>query len=97
MYTAIRRYERVSDPSEVVKRATEEFAPMLGDKPGFIGYWIVDAGDGVVATISVFETKEEADESTETAAGWARERLADLITGPPQVTAGATTGVQAAG
>jgi len=95
MYTAIRRYEGVTEPAEVVKRATEEFAPMLRDKPGFIGYWIVDAGEGVVSTISVFETREAAEASTEAAAGWARERLADLITGPPQVTAGPTTGVQA--
>jgi heme-degrading monooxygenase HmoA len=95
MYTAIRRYEGVNEPAEVVKRVTQEFAPMLRDKPGFIGYWVVDAGEGVVSTISVFETKEAADESTEAAAGWARERLADLITGAPQVTAGTTTGVQA--
>ena len=95
MYTAIRRYEGVSEPAEVVKRATEEFAPMLRDKPGFMGYWVVDAGGGVVATISVFETQAAADESTEAAAGWARERLADLVTGAPQVTAGTTTGIQA--
>jgi hypothetical protein len=93
MYTAMRRYGK--EPAEVVKRATEEFAPRLREKPGFVGYWIVDAGAGVVSTISVFETKEAADESTEAAAGWARERLADLITGAPQVTAGATTGIQA--
>jgi hypothetical protein len=95
MYTAIRRYEGVNEPAEVVKRATEEFAPMLRDKPGFIGYWVVDAGAGVVATISAFETQAAADGSTEAASGWARERLADLITSAPQVTAGATTGFQA--
>ena len=95
MYTAIRRYEGVNEAAEVVKRASEEFAPLLRDRPGIIGYWIVDAGGGVVATISVFETQEAADASTEAAAGWARERLADLVTGPPQVTAGATTAVRA--
>jgi heme-degrading monooxygenase HmoA len=95
VYTAIRRYEGVNEPAEVVKRATEEFAPMLRDQPGFIGYWVVDAGAGVVATISVFETQAAADESTEAAAAWARERLADLITGAPQVTAGTTTAVRA--
>jgi heme-degrading monooxygenase HmoA len=93
MYTVIRRYEGAGDSTEVVRRAVEEFAPMLSERPGFQGYWAVDAGDGVLATITVFETEEAALESTTAAAAWVREALPELASLPPQVTAGKTTGV----
>ena len=93
MHTVIRRYEGAGDSAEVCRRAVEEFAPMLGDRPGFQGYWAVDAGDGVLATITVFETEEAALESTSAAKAWVAENLPELAALPPQVTAGATTGV----
>jgi hypothetical protein len=91
MYTVIRRYDGLSDPDEVIRRAIGEFAPMLADRPGFQGYWIVNAGDGVVASITVFETQAAAEDSTKAAAAWVSERLAELVPNPPQVTAGETT------
>src|SRR4029077_5863782 len=60
MHTVIRRYEGAGDSAEVARRAVEEFGPMLMDRPGFQGYYVVDAGDGVLATISVFDTEEAA-------------------------------------
>jgi hypothetical protein len=93
MHTVIRRYEGAGDSAEVCRRAVEEFAPMLSDRPGFQGYWAVDAGDGVMATITVFETEEAAIASTSAAAAWVKENLPELAALPPQVTAGKTTGV----
>jgi heme-degrading monooxygenase HmoA len=95
MYTVIRRYEGADDSAEVVRRAVEEFAPMLRERPGFQGYYAVDAGDGVLATITVFETEDAAVESTSAAAAWVRENLPELASMPPQVTAGVTSGVGA--
>ena len=48
MHTVIRRYEGVEDTAEVARRAVGEFGPMLSARPGFQGYYVVDAGDGVV-------------------------------------------------
>jgi heme-degrading monooxygenase HmoA len=93
VYTVIRRYEGVTDADEVVKRATEEFGPMLKTRPGFQGYYLVKEGGGVVATISVFESKDEADASVAAAADWVRDRLADVLPNAPQVTSGETTGI----
>jgi hypothetical protein len=93
MHTVIRRYEGAGNSAEVARRAVEEFGPMLRDRPGFQGYYVVDAGDGVLATISVFETEEAAIETTSAAAAWVRENLPELAANPPQVTAGSTTGV----
>jgi hypothetical protein len=66
---------------------------MLSERPGFQVYWAVDAGDGVLATITVFETEDAALETTSAARAWVRENLPELAELPPQVTAGATTGV----
>ena len=95
MYTVIRTYQDVVDTTEVARRAVEEFAPQLRDQPGFQGYWAVDAGDGVLATITVYENEEAALESTAAAATWVQENIPNLVPSPPRVTAGQTTGVSA--
>ena len=95
MHTVIRRYEGAEDSAEVCRRAVEEFGPMLRDRPGFQGYYVVDAGDGVLATISVFETEEAALDTIPAAAAWVRENIPELAEIPPQVTAGSTAGVEA--
>ncbi len=95
MYTVIRRYQGVQNAGEVVRRAIEEFVPLIRDQPGFKGYWVVDGGNGVVATISSFETEEAAEESTAASATWVQENLAHLVPSPPRVTAGETAVVTA--
>ncbi|HJQ73353.1 MAG TPA: hypothetical protein VJ814_00590 [Gaiellaceae bacterium] len=81
------------DTTEVARRAVEEFAPTLRDQPGFQGYWAVDAGEGVLATITVFDSEDAAAASTAAAATWVQENVATLVPSPPRVTAGETTGL----
>jgi hypothetical protein len=35
MYVAVRRYEGVSDPSEVARLVNEGFVPIISEMPGF--------------------------------------------------------------
>jgi len=95
MYTVIRRYQDVQDAAEVARRAVEEFAPQLRDQPGFQGYWVVNGGDGILATITVFESEEAAAASTAAAATWVQENMPNLVPSPPRVTSGETIGVAA--
>ena len=95
MYTVIRRYQDVQDTAEVARRAVEEFAPQLRDQPGFQGYWVVNGGDGILATITVFESEEAAAASTAAAATWVQENMPNLVPSPPRVTSGETIGVAA--
>ena len=88
MYAAIRRYEGVTDPVEDARRVREEFVPQLKDMPGFVAYYEIDAGNGVMATISVFEDQAGEEASTERAGEWVREAIASLSPNPPEVTAG---------
>ena len=47
MYVTVRRYEGVSDTSEVARIGNEGFLPIIREIEGFVDYYFVDAGDGV--------------------------------------------------
>ncbi|MFI9751253.1 hypothetical protein [Streptomyces collinus] len=88
MHAVIRRYEGVTDPTEAGRRVNEEFLPLLRQVQGFVAYYFVDAGGGVMVSTSVFQDRAGAEESTERAGDYVRDRLAELLPNPPQVTAG---------
>jgi hypothetical protein len=88
MYVAVRRYEGVSDPQKVAKVGQEGFVPIISQMPGFVAYYSVDAGDGVMVATSVFEHKDAEEQSTFVAGEFVAEHLAPLLPNPPQVSAG---------
>ncbi|MEV8431339.1 hypothetical protein [Streptomyces chartreusis] len=88
MYAVVRRYEEVTDPAEAGRRVNEEFVPLLRQVPGFVAYYWVDAGGGVMVSTGVFQDRSGAEESTTRAKDFVRDRLAELLPNPPQVTAG---------
>ncbi len=54
MYTAIRRYQ--VDPGsvdEITRRVQNGFVPLIRQVPGFVDYYLVDAGNGAVVSLSV--------------------------------------------
>jgi hypothetical protein len=87
-YAAVRRYTGVKDPAEAGRRVAEGFIPIISEIDGFVAYYWVDAGDNVMVSTSVFEDKAGAEASTEEAADWVAENLAELLPNPPQVTEG---------
>jgi hypothetical protein len=88
MYAAVRRFEGVTDSQKVAQVAEEGFVPIISDLPGFVAHYTVDAGDGVMVGISVFEHKAAEEESTFLAGEFVAEHLEPLMPNPPQVTAG---------
>jgi hypothetical protein len=74
----------------VARRVKAEFVPTIKDLPGFIGYYVVDAGEGKIATITVCDEREDVEDSTKRAAEWVRDRLSSLITSGPDVFMGDT-------
>jgi hypothetical protein len=88
MYATVRRYEGVTDPSEAGRRVNEGFVPLISKVPGFVAYYWVDAGGGVMISTSVFQDQSGAEESNKSAADYVRENLASLLPKPPQITAG---------
>jgi len=88
MYAAVRRYEGVTDPGEAGRLVDESFLPLLEHVPGFVAYYWLDAGDGVMASLSGYEDQAGADESVRIAHDWVRENAATLLPNPPQVIEG---------
>ena len=75
MYVAVRRYEGATDMQKVAKLVEEHFVPIISELPGFVAYYLVDAGDGVIATTSIFEHKDAEEESTFLAGEFVAEHL----------------------
>ena len=63
--------------------------PRLSKLPGFSGYYLIDAGDGVMSSIGFFDTSAQADESTRVASNWVREeKLETALPNAPKITSG---------
>ena len=88
MYVTVRRYDGVTDTSEAARLVDEGFIPIISEMPGFVAFYLVDAGDGVVISTSVFEHKEAEEESNWRAGQFVAQREASLLPNPPQITAG---------
>jgi hypothetical protein len=73
--------------SELIRRIKDEFVPIISKAPGFVSYAVLDGGNGVLTSISTFESKAGTDESTRRAADWVK-TVSSLLPNPPQVTGG---------
>jgi hypothetical protein len=74
---------------ELVKKADDTLLPSLSELPGFNGYYLIEAGNGVMSSIGFFDTKEQTDESTRIASNWVREqKLETALPNPPKITSG---------
>ena len=91
MHATVRRYEGVdqSRTDELTKKVNETLLPRLSKLPGFEGYYLIEAGEGVMSSIGLFDTSAHADESTRVAATWVREeKLEPALPNPPKITDG---------
>jgi hypothetical protein len=91
MHATIRRYEGIdqSRTDELVKNVGETLLPRLSKMPGFSGYYLIEADNGVMSSVGFFDTSAQADESTRVAANWVREeKLEKALPNPPKITGG---------
>ncbi|HEY8629672.1 MAG TPA: hypothetical protein VIL73_03880, partial [Gaiellaceae bacterium] len=85
------RYEGVDATrmNEVTSKVKETLVPQLRELPGFAAYYLIEAGNGVVSSLGLFETSEQADESTKVVARWITdENLNAAIPNAPKITSG---------
>jgi hypothetical protein len=91
MYATVRRYEGIDKvrSEEITRKTTESLVPAIRELPGFAGYFLIDAGESVLTSVSLFETSGQAHESTRLAAKWVRDQdLVSALPNPPKITAG---------
>ena len=91
MHATIRRYEGVDTArtNEVSSKVKETLVPQLRELPGFAGYYLIEADNGVLSSLGLFETSEQADESTKLVAKWITdENFTSAIPNAPKITTG---------
>ena len=66
MFAIIRRYDGVDQnrSAELTRKVNETLVPKLEKLPGFAGYYLIEAGNGVFSSLGLFETPEQGKEST---------------------------------
>jgi hypothetical protein len=91
MHATIRRYEGVDQnrTEELTKKVGESLVPKLSKLEGFSEYYLIEAGNGIMTSVGIFDTPTHASESTRVAADWIREEnLESALPNPPKVTEG---------
>jgi hypothetical protein len=91
MHATIRRYEGIDTNrmNEVTGKVNETLVPQLRKLPGFSGYYLIEAGNGVLSSLGLFETAEQAGESTKVVSKWMTdENLNTAIPHAPKITSG---------
>ena len=91
MHATIRRFEGVdmTRMNEVVGKVNETFVPQLRELSGFAGYYLIQADNGIVSSVSLFETPDQAEESAKLVSKWITdENFASAIPNAPSITTG---------
>jgi heme-degrading monooxygenase HmoA len=86
MYAIMRRIKiQPHFMEEAVQKTEQFFVQPLRKEPGFLEFYSVQVGESEFVSISLFETKEEAEEGNRRALEWAREQLFPLAEAPAEM------------
>ena len=91
MHATIRRYDGVDQnrATELTGKVNETLVPKLRTLPGFKGYYLIEAGNGVFSSLGLFDTPEQGEESTRVVTSWIHdEKLETLMPNEPKITSG---------
>jgi hypothetical protein len=86
MYATVRTYDGDPDLADTLAARADEIRQAIGGIGGFIAYYLLKTGDSTT-TISVFENRAGAEESSRAAAAWIGKNLPGPHTSP-QITTG---------
>jgi heme-degrading monooxygenase HmoA len=64
---------------EVIRRAETGMLPTFRRQPGFVSYSVVKTGDNSAISITVWQSREQAEAAVQTAASWVRENIASMV------------------
>jgi heme-degrading monooxygenase HmoA len=82
MYALIRQYEGLDENvrQTATQKANDELRPILSKAPGFVSYELLkpEGPDGAVTSISVFDSRAEAEASNTIAQDWVHKNLPEM-------------------
>ncbi len=64
---------------ELADVARDEMLREFRNQPGFIRYGLADSGDKTCVSLSLWETRKDADAATRISETWDREHIADRV------------------
>lgn len=89
VFASIRVYGGLdpADQDEILRITSEGFLPIMRQSAGFVGYYLLPAGD-TLAAVSLFDSPEQASASNAAARDFVTENLSPLLPNAPQITEG---------
>lgn len=78
MQARMATYRFSGDANDLARRAEEGILPILKSQPGFKAYSVA-IGDGEVLSLSVWDTRADAEAGSEVVASWVAENMAGEI------------------
>ncbi len=89
VFASVRVYAGIdpANQTEIASRTAEGFLPIMRGSDGFVGYYLLPAGD-MLAAVSLFESPEQASASNEKARAFVLENLAPLLPNAPMIFEG---------
>jgi hypothetical protein len=88
LHATICRYDGVTASIDEVMHAGRRLASALSTAPGFVSYAVLDAGDGVLVSVTVYDNPTDLAAAGKLIVRWVTEHLAALLPRPPAVITG---------
>jgi len=88
MFVSFRKYDGCKDTAALNRRVQDTLVSKVKAMKGFRSYTVVDLGGGSVASISVFDTRADAEAANASVRGLVQQSLLDLVPNPPTVMVG---------
>lgn len=88
MFASIRQYTVNPEHMDRLIASLPTVVEAISALPGFRSYSVVRGSGGAFASVSIFETEDQAAASNQVAAQWVSEHVADLFAGPPSLVSG---------
>jgi hypothetical protein len=98
MYASVRQYTLTPGHGKVEEAARDVqtgLGPIISKAPGFVAYYVLDAGNNVVIAISIFESRTAEETANRMAADWIKQHMASLASSPPSIAEGEVIAHQA--
>jgi hypothetical protein len=88
LHATICLYNGVTTSVDDVMRAGRRLASALSQTPGFVSYAVLDAGNGVLVFVTVFDDPTTLAAADQLIVRWVAEQLTPLLPRPPEVITG---------
>jgi hypothetical protein len=79
-YTSISTYDMTKGTfNELTELCEKGVLPIFAEKPGFVNFGLTDIGDHKVVSISIWDSREAAQNSALVAGNWVKENISDRV------------------